>query len=249
MNYYIIAAIVVLAIVLLFLTSKYYSSKSKGERGELEIRCVLEKLPKSEYTPVNNVVLHNGRDVTQIDHVVVSIYGIFVIETKNYQGYITGNEKSENWYRHYNKKKYAFHSPLRQNYSHVKALQELLKLDENKFIPIIVFSNFAKLNIESRSPVIYFKDMTQTIKQYNNRLFTESQVLELVDKIRRADIDSDEIMKQHNAVIKSREAETEKKVNEGICPKCGGMLVLRNGKYGKFLGCSNYPKCRYTMKK
>ncbi|HEX75478.1 MAG TPA: hypothetical protein G4O12_02715 [Dehalococcoidia bacterium] len=30
------------------------------------------------------------------------------------------------------------------------------------------------------------------------------------------------------------------------CPKCGGLLVRRNGKYGRFLGCSNYPKCRYT---
>ena len=30
------------------------------------------------------------------------------------------------------------------------------------------------------------------------------------------------------------------------CPRCGGMLVERNGKYGKFLGCEHYPKCLYT---
>ena len=41
--------------------------------------------------------------------------------------------------------------------------------------------------------------------------------------------------------------ETKKKAAEGICPRCGGQLVVRNGKYGKFLGCSNYPKCRYTQ--
>ena len=41
--------------------------------------------------------------------------------------------------------------------------------------------------------------------------------------------------------------ETKKKAAEGICPRCGGQLVVRNGKYVKFLGCSNYPKCRYTQ--
>ena len=33
-----------------------------------------------------------------------------------------------------------------------------------------------------------------------------------------------------------------------ICPRCGGTLVKRSGKYGAFMGCSNYPKCRYIKK-
>lgn len=32
----------------------------------------------------------------------------------------------------------------------------------------------------------------------------------------------------------------------GKCPRCGGELVKRNGRYGPFYGCSNYPQCRYT---
>ena len=35
-------------------------------------------------------------------------------------------------------------------------------------------------------------------------------------------------------------------VTEKKCPKCGGQLVIRLSKYGKFLACSNFPKCRYT---
>lgn len=31
---------------------------------------------------------------------------------------------------------------------------------------------------------------------------------------------------------------------EEICEKCGGKMVIREGKYGKFLGCSNFPKCK-----
>ena len=37
-------------------------------------------------------------------------------------------------------------------------------------------------------------------------------------------------------------------VEHNICPRCGSKLVLRNGKYGEFLGCSNYPKCRFIKK-
>ena len=38
------------------------------------------------------------------------------------------------------------------------------------------------------------------------------------------------------------------KTDGGICPHCGGKLRMRNGKYGSFIGCSNFPKCRYTQK-
>ena len=38
------------------------------------------------------------------------------------------------------------------------------------------------------------------------------------------------------------------KTETTVCPKCGGGLVVRTGKYGKFMGCSNYPKCDYTKK-
>ena len=45
---------------------------------------------------------------------------------------------------------------------------------------------------------------------------------------------------------------TEKKktiYNPNICPECGGQLKEKNGKYGSFIGCSNYPRCRYTRNK
>ncbi len=37
-------------------------------------------------------------------------------------------------------------------------------------------------------------------------------------------------------------------IQEDICPNCGGKLKERNGKYGKFYGCSNYPECKYTKR-
>ena len=51
----------------------------------------------------------------------------------------------------------------------------------------------------------------------------------------------------HTRDINKLRKENEKKISENICPKCGGTLVEREGKYGKFRGCSNYPKCRFVV--
>ena len=78
-------------------TKKYKSSAEiLGEIGENKIAQILNTLPK-EYQIFNNIYLSNNGMTTQIDHIVVSIYGIFVIETKNYKGQIYGNNNSEYW--------------------------------------------------------------------------------------------------------------------------------------------------------
>jgi restriction system protein len=61
--------------------------------------------------------------------------------------------------------------------------------------------------------------------------FAEDKPIELVD---------------HFKLIKYIKMADEEK--RGICPKCGGSLVERSGKFGKFYGCSNYPKCDFTRK-
>ncbi len=48
-------------------------------------------------------------------------------------------------------------------------------------------------------------------------------------------------------VMKIRESKIAKESYK--CPRCGGVLVRRNGKYGEFIGCSNFPKCRFTIRK
>ncbi|MDD6393178.1 MAG: topoisomerase DNA-binding C4 zinc finger domain-containing protein [Prevotella sp.] len=48
--------------------------------------------------------------------------------------------------------------------------------------------------------------------------------------------------------LKQAAKQTQATINAGICPKCGGQLIKRNGKYGSFYGCSNYPNCKFTTK-
>lgn len=52
----------------------------------------------------------------------------------------------------------------------------------------------------------------------------------------------------HARDIKRLKKSNEEKIKENVCPKCGAKLVEREGKYGKFIGCSNFPKCRFVTK-
>ena len=91
------------------------------------------------YHLIKNVTFPTEDGTTQIDHVIVSIYGIFVIETKNYKGWIFGREKQKEWTQQIYKTKNKFQNPLRQNYKHTKTLEKLLNLSDKEIYSVIVF--------------------------------------------------------------------------------------------------------------
>lgn len=82
-------------IILVGIILPHFLPDIKGRRGEKRTNDVLSYLPSDEYTILYNVMLQTDRRISQIDYIVVSLYGIFVIEVKNYQGWITGTERSE----------------------------------------------------------------------------------------------------------------------------------------------------------
>ena len=223
--------------------------KVKGWAGEFGISRILSNLSDEEYYTFNDIVLLSEKQTTtQIDHIVVSIYGIFVIETKNYNGWISGREFSEKWLKNMYGKKYYFYNPLRQNYAHRKVLENLLKLPGDRFFPIIVFSDKAKLKIDVSSPVIHSDKLLTEIRTHTNKLFELDKVKDIIKEIKDANIDSAEVKREHIKNIRENIKEDNEDIQKNICPKCGGKLLERNGKYGAFIGCSNYPKCRFTVR-
>ena len=220
----------------------------KGWFGETAVAVILAGLDKDEYKVINDTLLKTEYGSSQIDHIIVSIYGIFVIETKNYKGWIYGNEYSDQWTKNMYGKKYMFRNPIKQNYGHVKALETILDLKEDDFIPIVVFSVDSELKVKTKKPVIYTVNLNKEIRKYQDKKFTQEQVEYLSNKILKLNINSRESRKEHISNIKTEIVEKKSKIDNGICPRCGGVLVERSGKYGKFFGCSNYPKCRYTNK-
>ncbi|WP_172372338.1 nuclease-related domain-containing protein [Sporosarcina jiandibaonis] len=121
---------------------RFTKANIKGVIGEGVSRLFFLGLDTNEYKVLHNITLQNTQGkTTQIDHVIVSIYGIFVVETKNYQGWIYGNEIDRQWTQVIYKKRQQFYNPIKQNQGHIKALKGMLP--EYKNIPFISIINFA----------------------------------------------------------------------------------------------------------
>lgn len=98
----------------------------KGIYSEKLVHIKMLRLP-DEYVIFNDFMCKRYGHSTQIDHIVVSPYGVFVIETKGYKGWILGGENSEYWTQVLYKNKYQLYNPIRQNEGHVRFLRQLLK--------------------------------------------------------------------------------------------------------------------------
>ena len=220
-----------------------------GKAGEKKVARILHSLPR-EYKVLNNVIIPNSRGTTQIDHLVISPYGIFVIETKNYSGWIFGFENSEQWKQTFKTTKgHFFYNPIRQNWGHINSLSHFLQLDKNYFIPIVVFSNDAKLKkIEAETTsVINMYHLKRVIKGYRQQILSVDDVNSIYASIMNTSLVGAENEKQHIQSVKNRVIQKENALRAGRCPRCGNSLVLRKGKYGNFYGCSSYPRCKFTQ--
>lgn len=140
----------------------------KGSLGESYVNTLLKSLNVEEYIVLHDLLLPHKNGTTQIDHVVLSPYGIYVIETKNYKGWIFGKEKQRNWIQVNYSKKNTFLNPVFQNYAHISSLKEILASQYNgPYFSVIAFSAKATLkNIELESEyvkVVYIPQLLKTI--------------------------------------------------------------------------------------
>ncbi|WP_341744731.1 NERD domain-containing protein [Azonexus hydrophilus] len=228
------------------------ASALKGWLGET-VLTVAKKivLDGNIYRDLNNVTIPTTNGTTQIDHIIVSRYGVFVIETKNMEGWIFGDEKQPQWTQSLYGKKFRFQNPLHQNYRHTKALEEFLGLPPSHFHSVVCFvGESCKLktempaNVINGSPFGYIKAKTEV-------LMLDEQVATIVESIKSGmrpknflGLATRETKREHLASLNERHASTT------ICPKCGSALVLRTIKKGEkagqaFHGCSKYPACRF----
>ena len=223
-----------------------------GKNGEREVSFVLRSLPQ-EYLVANNVVIPdqvtdpNKKYTTQIDHIVISPFGVFVIETKNYKGWIFGSEKSREWKEVFRTTpEHYFYNPIKQNWGHVYALAEHLRLNTEVFIPVVVFLDNCKLNVETRTPVVYVSQLEGFILNHTKEIISRRNVTKIYERLNKIILAGGEIENKHIQSIGERRSEKETALREGRCPRCGCKMIQRNGKYGPFFACSNYPRCRFT---
>ena len=223
-----------------------FSKRIKGFVGEKTISSILLLLDKKEYKVINNIVLKSGNITTQIDHLIISDFGILVIETKNFKGWIFGGENSEYWQQVIFKSKIKFYNPIRQNQNHINILKNCLKEYPNlKYKSIIVFSKRASINVDTSTDVIYSHQLLSLIKNYTEKNLSKKDKEIIFQKIKSENLVSNYDKQKHIKSIKNRIQQREKLINENTCPNCGNNLIIRNGRYGDFLGCNSYPKCKF----
>lgn len=221
-----------------------------GKRGEATVRMILSRLPESDYHTLNDILLtvSDSGTTVQIDHIVVSTYGVFVIETKCYSGTIYGSENKEYWSQYFRKSEYELRNPIIQNSAHINALRKMFaQYGDLHFFPIVVFSGDAVLKVTTTTPVIYSSQLLHEIKKHTKYHLMPEQRARVIKLLELCNQKSDDNERRHIASVKSKSFLSQRKIDRGICPQCGAKLVTRSGRFGSFIGCSNYPKCRFTM--
>lgn len=189
-------------------------SSFKGILGETVINVAMWlKLEKDIYHRLNNITLPlaNGGS-TQIDHVIVSVYGIFVIETKNYKGWIFGNERQRQWTQVIMGRKYKFQNPLRQNYLHIKTLAELLELEMSYFHSMIAFIGECELKTRDELPEhVLTSGMVSYVKKKQDKILTEAEVESIIEQIENNRFSKSwKTNSQHKAYLEDKHAKGNK---------------------------------------
>ena len=221
----------------------------KGEEGESLIAEILDS-DNSYHRLINNLVLLGDNGVShQIDHILIRPNGVFVIETKNYYGQISGQEEDSFWTRTYfvkgKLKKATFHNPLKQNQSHIRAIKKIIGKD----YPIYCFVVFVQNNAE---PLALFSacDARNVLQRINlltsEKALSKAEIDHITDSLleKEAYINPDEhLINIKNAEKSRKDAQKEMRyaIEKKICPRCGHALVLSNNE----LKC---PKCQYKIK-
>jgi len=244
--FYILIFVVALA-ASLYLTSPSF----KGAVGESRVASRLRsQLDEQAYKILGDLTLPTKGGTTQIDHVVVSPYGIFVIETKNMKGWIFGGAKQARWTVVLHRHKSQFQNPLRQNYKHIKVIQELLGIEMHQLHNVVAFVGSAEPKTEMPENVLWSnRQLSNYVKSKHKVLFTENEVRSFANRLSKNSLESNsQTRHDHVRHVKARAA--ERKNNTTHCPRCSAKMVERaNRKSGeKFLGCARYPKCKGTRK-
>ena len=257
------AVIVILVIIFLasFISAIKNTPEAIGKRGEKEIEKDLHSINfwgYEGYCLRNVYVPRDDGSTSEIDLLYITRKGFFVIESKNYSGYIFGDDRrrewtstlyaGSTWYGDSKVNKYKFYNPVWQNNSHITALKRYL--GDIQAISIVVFGDNCELkdiNINTENVYICYekrlKKLIKSIWDNTPTYYGKEEIRNFYNRLLPLTDVSKEQKEFHVRKIYEKQ-------QAGICPRCGGSHVLRQAKNGiyagnSFYGCSNYPKCKF----
>lgn len=159
----------------------------KGAIGEHRVQRYLRaKLDPRDFRVLNDVTLRVSGGTTQIDHVVLSRYGIFVLETKHLSGWLFGKATDPAWTRTSRRGKTKIPNPLRQNAAHIRALEEVTGLPRDAFQPAVVLTGAAKFRTAKPEGVLSMIELVRWIRTKPQEALTRERLSQAVDAIQAA---------------------------------------------------------------
>lgn len=163
--------------------------KTRGWAFEQTVAWLLVFLPKREYTVINNLYFRDGRSSCQIDHLVVSRYGVFVIEAKNYLGVISGKGSDKMLQRKVFGMRYKTRNPIDQNDWHERYLIEhfpVIRKNRESLVPMVVFnfSSFPRIK-KAPCPVCKIQSLLKTIRSYKTLTLDEESVYQIIKELQQ----------------------------------------------------------------
>jgi len=226
------------------MTMDLFRSHIKGWVGEVKTQLSQKIFLDSKvYSTFTNFIIKDESGSTQIDHITVSKYGIFVVETKDWTGWIYGNERDAKWTQNIFGNKKQFQNPLHQNYRHTMSLSKYLNIGKEKIHSIVMVWGDCEFKTKMPANVIRggIQGDTDYIKGFSEVVLTDAEVINICTELKTGKAEMNLLSGwRHVQSLKQQHNSND------VCPKCGGRLVERNGKQGHFIGCKNFPRCRYT---
>ena len=174
-------------IPLIVLIAYLGSPRFKGTIGEVRVgRLLVSMLERNRYTVLNRVILPSNGGTVQIDHVVTSKFGIFVIETIFLRGWISGAEFQDRWMQHRFNRFTRFDNPMHRNHLKVQALARLLQLPESRFHSVVVFLGHRGFKSSMPFNVLPAEKLISYIRKRTDNILAEDQARQALTELEQA---------------------------------------------------------------
>jgi len=198
-------------VVGVYLTKKYQMNKYAVHIGEQIVNDVLQlSLSDKCYALLSNLTLpiidkDNQNGTSQIDHVLITTRGLFVIETKYYRGSIVASVDSNVWYQYTHFDKHSFQNPLLQNYSHMKAIESVTGYPTHLMHNVVSFSGNADFKSERPPGVLNCNELKAYIESFSTDVLSINDVYTLAGKLQVHRLsETPETDKRHIAYLNSK---------------------------------------------
>jgi len=150
-------------------------------------QVLLSEFGPPDYHLMNHVTIQMDDGTTQVDHILISRFGVFVIETKDYKGWIFANATHETWTQVLFRLRFKFQNPMFQNKRHVRAVQGLLEfLPLEAIRSVIVFTGDAEFKTETPQGVITISQLVGYLRAHTEEVMSLNRMQFCVGRLETA---------------------------------------------------------------